>query len=176
MDSPAPRFQMSARVWLSMARSLPGILSLAFSGLSRPALAGWSLVVAVWADAAAGWLARRLGSASTASSGQMDGVVDCLCFVAAPACFAMCTSPRRELAPAIVVFVAAGLFRLARFQVEGLVSGGYRGLPVTYNGYIFPAAALLLFYEPGWDAVLFWYVPLILSAGLMVGTFRVPEV
>jgi phosphatidylserine synthase len=167
---------MSGRVWLSLARSLPGILSLVFSGLGQQALAAWSLVVAVWADAATGWLARRLGSAPSASSVAMDGVVDCLSFVAAPACFALRASPRPELAPAIAVFVAAGLFRLARFQVEGLVRGGYRGLPVTYNGYIFPAAALLVFYEAGWDTILFWHVPLLLSAGLMVGTFRVPEV
>lgn len=76
---------------------------------------------------------------------------------------------------AVGVFVLAGAFRLARFAAEGLVNGGYRGLPVTYNGYLIPLTGILtatVLPYPGWV----WPAALIALAGLMVSTrFTVPE-
>jgi len=168
-------FAMTPRMWLCLARSLPAIVALTVSA-GGSALPGVCLVLAVWADACAGWVARRAGWSQSPAGVALEGLVDCVSFVAEPAAFVASLCPRRELVPALALFVLGGIYRLARFQVEGLVSGGYRGLPVTYNGYSFPAAALALFYLPGWNAFAVWCVLLPLVAGLMVSTFIVPEV
>jgi len=38
-------------------------------------------------------------------------------------------------------FILAAASAWPAFNTEGLVDGRYRGLPVTYNGYLFPAVA-----------------------------------
>lgn len=175
MEAAERTFEMTRRAWLSLARLLPGILVLVSSALGQPWMASSCLVIAVWADAVAGWCARRAHWSQTPSGIQIEALVDCICFVAAPAAFAMCVCPRPELAIAIAIFVVAGVFRLARFQAEGLIRGGYRGLPVTYNGYIFPGTAVALLHFGGWNAWPVWSVLLLMVAGLMVSTVVVPE-
>jgi phosphatidylserine synthase len=167
---------MNAGAWLSLVRSLPGIAALIFSTWGDPLVAGSCLVGAVWADAIGGWCARRADWRLTSFGTQVENLADCFCFVAAPAAFVACICRHREVAAPIAVFVLAGIFRLARFQVEGLVRGGYRGLPVTYNGYIFPAAGLIFFHWPAWNSLLVWSMLLMAVSALMVSTFVVPEI
>jgi len=105
---------------------------------------GVVLVACVWWDSIAGWIARRRGWPRTSSVIQVEGFADALCFVITPALMAAaavrCTGPAMT---AIALFVLAGLWRLARFNVEGMVDRGYAGLPVTYNGYWIPLAVLM---------------------------------
>ena len=167
---------MTLRGWTSLGRSLPGVAAIIFTELDSPAIAGVCLVIAVWADAVASWWARRAGSTQTPLGVQIENLADCVCFVAAPVAFALCVSKDRRIAISLAVFALAGIFRLARFQVEGLVRGGYRGLPVTYNGYLFPAMALILFYWPSGNSPLVWAPFLLVVSALMVSTFVVPEI
>src|SRR5262249_47259424 len=71
---------------------------------------------------------------------QIEGFVDFVSFVWAPLAFVWCGGRPWWLYPVAAVFVLAGMFRLARFNVEGMVRGGYRGLPVTYNAVLLPVA------------------------------------
>lgn len=100
----------------------------------------------MWADVALGWLASQRKWAKGNSQKQIEGFADFLCFLWAPVQFTFALCPHPLLLALAPVFILGGVFRLARFNVEDLVKGRYRGLPVTYNGYIFPLAALASHY------------------------------
>jgi phosphatidylserine synthase len=75
------------------------------------------------------------------------------------------------------VFVAAGAFRLARFNVEGLAGSTYRGLPVTYAGVLVPLAVLV----SGWTEVVSQATAVALVLALMAplmasSRFKTPRV
>jgi phosphatidylserine synthase len=148
LDVDSVSFVMSRRAWLCLARVIPGVAALLASMQGRLLIAGLCLVSAVWADVIVVWIARRKGWRESVAAIQIENLTDFFCFVAVPAAFAFAVCRNQYLAFAIAMFVVCGIFRLARFQVEGLVRGGYRGLPVTYNGYIFPLMAFLLFRFP----------------------------
>lgn len=167
-------FVMTPRGWATLGRCVPALVAVPATGTGRPLVAATALVLAVWSDVLVVQIARRFHWPATLSTGQLDALVDCVSFVAVPAMCVLALVPGWTLLAGVLVFVAAGLFRLARFQAEGLVQGGYRGMPVTYNGYLFPAAIVVIHVTPT-ASPLWWYVPLLLSAGLMVGTFIVPE-
>ena len=98
------------------------------------------------------------------------------CFVVTPVLLATSstgTSPA-VLAASIIFFLAA-VYRLARFDVEGLQSGRYAGVPVTYNGYVFPAAALASYGLPGWSEGLFIIAMLAMSALMITRRVTIPE-
>lgn len=166
---------MTIRDWASLGRSLPGVAALIFSVWGSPLAAAVCLVLAVWIDVIVSWWARRAGRAQTELGISIENLADCVCFVAAPAAFALSGCMDRRIAAPLFVFALAGIFRLARFQLEGLVHGGYRGLPVTYNGYLFPALALILFHWPLWNSLLVWGPFLLIVSALMVSKFVVPE-
>ncbi len=73
------------------------------------------------------------------------------------------------------VFLVAGVYRLARFQVEGLVNHRYRGMPVTYNGYWFPLAGVIVHFGPAWSTAI-PAITLLLTSALMASRhLSVPE-
>lgn len=176
-------FQMDPFAWLTLLRAAPGLASIAFALTARPLYAGIALVLAVWCDAALGFLARKRAWEKGATHRQLDTSVDITCFVWAPVQFAnaLVVTQQISLATTILIFAAsvfifAACFRIARFNVEGLVNGRYRGLPVTYNGYIFPLTALIAHYLPALDAAILFVVAFVLTAALMVTTrISVPE-
>src|SRR4051794_23183635 len=95
--------EMTPRTWLCLVRSIPAIVAMVASGWGHPLVAGSCLVIAVWADACAGWCARRAGWGQTPAGIQIEGLVDCCSFVVVPAAFVVSVCQRRELTPAIVV-------------------------------------------------------------------------
>ena len=121
------------------------------------------------------WVPRAAG-ACLVTAVSADAVAGRCAWKATPAAFLDCVCPDRRAALPLAVFIMAGIAGLARFQVEGLARGGDRGLPVTYNGYIFPVAALTLSYWPEWNSILLWGPPLPVAAALMVSAFAVPEI
>lgn len=127
-----------------MARSTPGLAAIAAAAEGQPALAGVLLAGAVATDLAVDSVAERRGWLRGASEIQIEGFVDFVCFVWAPLAFVWSTGRPAWLWLPGAIFVLAGAFRLARYNVEGMVSGGYRGLPVTYNAVLLPAAQLLV--------------------------------
>jgi phosphatidylserine synthase len=173
---------MDTYAWLTLLRAAPGLASI---GLALNALllyASIAMVLAVWCDAVLGFLARKRAWNKGATHRQLDNCVDIICFVWAPVQVANSCFPVQLSISTIVfvlaasVFIVAACFRIARFNVEGLVNGRYRGLPVTYNGYIFPLTALVTHYAPALDAVVLFDVVFLLTAALMVTTrISVPE-
>jgi len=161
---------------LILLRSLPGLAAIALSLQGRLWAAGAFLVLAVWADVALGWLASRRKWEKGNSQKQIEGFVDFLCFLWAPVQFAVALCPHPALWALVPVFILAGAFRLARFNVEGLVGGRYRGLPVTYNGYLFPLAALASHYlSPRATPFIFGGLFLLLALLMASSVLRIPE-
>jgi CDP-diacylglycerol--serine O-phosphatidyltransferase len=162
--------------WLILLRSLPGLAAVALSLQGRLWAAGAFLVLAVWADVALGWLASQRKWVKGNSQKQIEGFTDFLCFLWAPVQFTVALCPHPVLWALAPVFILAGAFRLARFNVEGLVGGRYRGLPVTYNGYLFPLAALASHYLfPRATPFLFGGLFLLLALLMATSTLRIPE-
>ena len=170
-------FRLRPYGWLILLRSLPGLVSIVLSGLESVVWAGALLLGSVGADLLVSWHAKRRGWEKHESELEIEGFVDFTCFVWAPLQFGFVLfSPVALVIPA-VVFALAGMFRLARFNVEGVVAGGYRGLPVTYNGVLFPIAGLLSHYVDGMAAVAGFDAMLLTLAALMAsGRFVTPEV
>jgi phosphatidylserine synthase len=171
LHSARPDFQPPVR-WL-LARAFVALGVMAGATVMRAAVTG--LVLCVWLDALAGWLARRRKWPRTGFAMECETLVDFLCFVWAPV--AWLTAPGAPLMTWLSagVFVLAGIFRLARFRVEGLVRGGYRGLPVTYNGYVIPAVGAMVATVLPQPAIV-WPITLLALAVAMVSTrFVVPE-
>lgn len=156
---------------------LPALAACALFFKGSLLIGGIGLVVCVWWDALAGFIGRRSGWNKSQSDIQIEGFADAICFVVTPSLMTAVAVDYR-LIPLVTlpVFVLAGIWRLARFNVEGLVGKGYAGLPVTYNGYLVPAAVLIQHCCPLLpDAA--WY-PLILGLAslLMVSRrFVTPE-
>lgn len=173
---------MDTFAWLTLIRATPGLVSIALALSGRPLYAGIALVLAVWCDAGLGFLAKKRAWEKGATHRQLDTCVDIVCFVWAPVQFvnALVVAQSSTLTIVFVlatsVFIFAACFRVARFNVEGLVNGRYRGLPVTYNGYIFPLTAPIAHYVPALDAAILFGVVFVLTAALMVTTrISVPE-
>ena len=169
-------FRLDVYASLILLRALPGLVSIGFSLHRNVLAAGIALVLAVWSDVALSFAARKRGWQKQAAHTQLDGFVDFTCFIWAPVQFGLSQSDRAWVLCGALAFVLSGIFRLARFNVEGLVGGGYRGLPVTYNGYFFPLAALGLNYISTLNADLV-YVVLFGALAVLMSTsrFTVPE-
>jgi len=155
--------------WL-IARSLPGLAAIAAAHEGRVLLAGALLVVAAAADLAVESLAGRRGWVRGPSETQIEGFVDFVCFVWAPIAFVWSIGRPLWLWVPGAVFVLAGVLRLARFNVEGMVNGGYRGVPVTYNAVLLPLAQLLLAPLGVGTVSLALAVLLLLTAALMTSS------
>ena len=137
------RFKVTLLGRLLFARALPGLAAIGFAAASRPVMAGIFLLVASLGDLLVDSWAVRTESVKAKSDVQLEGFVDFACFVWAPVQFTLALGGPSALALiASLVFVFSGAFRLARFNVEGMSNGGYRGLPVTYSGVLVPFAAL----------------------------------
>jgi phosphatidylserine synthase len=150
----------------ALGRMLLALVSCGFLLNRLPAPGSVLLVLCVWSDALAGWLGRRRGWIKGPFDVQMEGFSDALCFVITPALLVASVVNYRLLPMLILpVFIVSGVWRLARFNVEGLVRNGYVGLPVTYNGYWMPAAVAI---EQHWRGIpdTVWY-------GLVLGVISV---
>lgn len=169
-------FRMDAYGWLILLRVLPGLISIGFSFRNNLAAAAASLVIAVWFDVVLGWGARKRGWKKGATHVQLDGFVDFTCFIWAPVQFVLIQTGNWFVPLTALVFIVSGIFRLARFNVEGVIDGGYRGLPVTYNGYFFPLAAFGLYYIPSLNNEIVYSLLFALIAALMSSKrFVTPE-
>ena len=166
----AGRFLISPLGWLLLGRCLPGLGAIAATAQGLVPLAGFLLLVAAGADLAVDSLAQRRVWLRGPSEVQIEGFVDFLCFVWAPVAF-VCSSGRPSwLWLPGAVFVLAGMFRLARFNVEGMVCGGYRGLPVTYSAVILPLAQIALAPVGRGIAAVVLGIVLVVTAALMASS------
>jgi CDP-diacylglycerol--serine O-phosphatidyltransferase len=115
-------------------------LAAGLAALEAARVGAWDLslslvLLAAVADGVDGPLARRLG-ATSAMGEQLDSLADIVAFAVAPA-FLFRTYYGQESDPVrfgvALVFVLAGAYRLARFQVEPN-DGVFSGLPITAAG------------------------------------------
>lgn len=154
------------------------MLGLAAAGAAHSGLllmACLLMIGSVWLDATTGWFFRRRGAKSQ-STAALERYADVACFVAGPVELVLLdTDASMPVLAACIAFVLAAVYRLARFDVEGLTSGRYTGVPVTYNGYAFPAAALVSHMAPGWSGTIFVTIMLAMSALMISRRVTVPE-
>lgn len=172
-----PGFRAEKYSWSALARTLLALVSCGAMLTGLILQGGAGLVLCVWMDAITGWIGRRKSWAKTKSDIEVEGFADAVCFIVAPALMlAAAVEYRPGCMAALPVFVLAGLWRLARFNVEGMTGGGYSGLPVTYNGYLIPAAVSVDHFWPALpDAAWYAAVLVILSLLMVSRRFVTPE-
>lgn len=171
------RFNLDRYGWLILLRLLPGAVAIPFALYGRFLVAGICLVLAVWADVLVGGLARRRGWPRRVEHREVEGLVDCCSFVVAPVFFVLIQCHVPLVLGAALLFLGCGIFRIARFNVEGLdVDGKYTGLPVTYNGYSLPLLAVASHFAGSEVAAPLFAGGLFLFSFLMVSRHvRIPE-
>jgi len=168
---------------------LLGIWSLLATAGGRFEDAAWLILVCVIVDKLDGTAARLL-KASSAIGGQLDSLSDLVTFVVAPSVLwaAVLTATGAPFAswPAAVVpygaasvYVLAGAFRLARFNIEsdeGLFPGYFHGLATTLGGALTMSLYLTLARHLPLDAWAPWIPPFLLGLGvLMVSGLFLPK-
>lgn len=158
---------------ISAGNGLSGIVSIFMSIQQHPVAAAALILVSGVLDFFDGRVARKYGYASEFGK-QLDSLCDLVSFIVAPVVFAFtCLAPLPAWqAGILVVYVAAGLLRLARFNVTGTVAGGryFEGMPVPFSiaiiGLYFVFRALQL-------PMLLWLLLYLIHAGLMVSTLKI---
>jgi CDP-diacylglycerol--serine O-phosphatidyltransferase len=111
-----------------------GLGAILAAARGRGPLALTLLAAAIALDRLDGWLARRLGQASDFGR-ELDSLADAVSFCVAPALITAFAAPAAAGAAAGALYVVAGLWRLAYFNVTGLVGAGaaarFTGVPTT---------------------------------------------
>lgn len=154
---------------VSMLSILAGFSAMLLSLNGKFGTAAACIVVGVVLDSIDGMLARKLKITHDLGA-QLDSLADFCTFGLAPAVLLYAKfSPEM---PGIIfplgIFVLCGALRLARFNTLHLTDL-YLGIPITSNGIFFPML-LDLGASPAIIVAL-----LILSAALMVSSFRIPK-
>lgn len=151
--------------------SLLGIVSFFYFPSLRPYLQTAILGIApIWLELLACKLFQVEPGAERRKNWRlMDAAADSFSFLLMPVAVFLaltCLDPGTHwsLPLSAGVFLAAGLFRIARFLREGLTDGCFLGLPVTYTGYLWPLLAFLVDKKLAWMACFL----LLLFAWLMV--------
>ncbi len=155
---------------VTLANLAAGVLSIFLTLSEEYTLAAAFMIIAVVFDCLDGTVARHFKMTSDLGK-ELDSLCDLVSFGVAPAVFAFQFTRQAStgwvvyLAVTVyVLFVIAGALRLARFNIKKMAH--FEGMPITVNGILVPALHFSGFHS--------WYpVVLILSAGLMVSTFRI---
>ncbi len=111
-----------------------GVTALLSVTMGSPVFAAWCLLLCVALDSADGALARHWG-VSSAFGAQLDSLADMTSFVVASLVLSFYwfwpAVPTASLVVAGSLYVLSGAFRLARYNVTGLVGGEFEGMPTT---------------------------------------------
>ena len=169
-----PVFRVDAEGNAVLLRLLLGFSAVAWTHVQAIFWAGATLVLCVWLDAVTGWIFRRMGEKSPSTS-ALEYSADLICFVVAPMEFIAGLAIHPGVLALLPVFLVAAAYRLARFQVEGMVDKSYRGLPVTYNGYWFPLAGLAIHFAPNWADFIIAGLLIVTSALMVSRHLLIPE-
>jgi phosphatidylserine synthase len=170
-----PTFRIEPEgVWV-LVRLLVGFAATILAQIGWLSSAGAAMVLCVCLDGVVGFVFRR-HQPKSANTVALETYADAVCFVAAPIQFAAALAKTALPIILLPVFLLAATYRLARFDVEGLVNGGYAGLPVTYNGLLFPAAGLAVHFFPGAADWILAGLLLAVSALMISRRLVVPEV
>ncbi|MAJ29260.1 hypothetical protein CBD41_07550 [bacterium TMED181] len=152
-----------------------GIMTPNMDFVLKPEWALPAMIIMVWIDAMAGKFMRNRVDNSPKMTQAGELFADFFCFIFVPALWILQTFPNPYTVASVSLFVLCGGFRLVRFHHEGLIENGYRGLPVTYNGYAVPLLWSVIHFAE-LSPIIFWPLGLILLSWLMISTrFVVPE-
>ena len=124
---------------ITMLNLISGFFSILMSIQERYDYAVWLIFLALVLDSLDGHVARIFGN-ETEFGRELDSLSDAVSFVVAPCIFVskvLFVNVSLALLLVIMVYLCAGVFRLARFNVNPTCSGCFEGLPT-------PAAALTL--------------------------------
>jgi CDP-diacylglycerol--serine O-phosphatidyltransferase len=146
-----------------------GIISLL---LQNAKIAALLIIIAALVDRMDGKTARKF-RAESAFGKELDSLCDLVSFGAAPAVIAWKVGTSTNIGVwgyiPILIFVIAGAFRLARFNINN-TSGAFMGLPITAGGVI---VAFTIFFNPN---AMFLSILLIILALLMVSKIKFKKI
>lgn len=168
----------NAANFLTLLNVIFGTLSiiLSINGHFRWAIAFIGL--ASVADRYDGHVARRLGTSSEIGV-QLDPLGDSVSFGVAPALLVymslirpMPPGPAKiALTATVVIYIVCGIFRLARYNTQGLSEGSFEGLPITLAGMTL-AFLMLLAKE---ISVYVYGALMVVFGALMVSKFKIKK-
>ena len=157
--------------YITLSNLGSGFLSILFSFKGEFLFAVGFLLLAVVFDALDGVVARKRNEVNHFGK-ELDSLSDLVSFGVAPAVFGFALGLNSFLAMVVLVFfVLAGGLRLCRFNVTSVE--GFEGVPITFNGLIFP----LLYFVSLFLAfpLTVYLVCYMVMALLMVSSFKVKK-
>lgn len=163
----------------TLGNSFFGFCSIIFAAHQAWVAASFCIFVGALMDALDGQIARLVRASSDLGL-QLDSLSDAITFCLAPACLIYMWQLKRLGFLGLIIcglFVAAGLLRLAKFNItHNEQSHSFIGVPTPYAA-CFLAAFVLNFHDLSFETVfeffLLLFIMLVLSA-LMVDTVRIP--
>ncbi len=176
MPSPDSRLRWLAPNLITAAHIAAGFLSMLAASEGQFESAVYLLILAVLLDLFDGRVARRLNVTSDFGQ-EMDSFSDAVSFCAAPAFLAHAAILRPLGAMGVIValvYLLAGVLRLARFNLTADAHSKARsttGVPTPVAAGYVMALVLMRDQIPAVVAALV----LLITAGLMVSRFRLPE-
>jgi CDP-diacylglycerol---serine O-phosphatidyltransferase len=155
--------------WVTLCNLICGLLSIFFSIRGEFAAAAIMMLVAVLFDFLDGKIARMMNQVNDFGR-QLDSLADMVSFGAAPAVFGYSMGLDSFISITIMIFfLCCGALRLARFNI--IRADCFIGVPITTNGYVFPAAYFVLGQFTA-VFILFYFV----MGVLMASSIRIPKV
>lgn len=135
-------FRMAVPALVTLLALTCGLASIEAAHAGEWEMALRFIMVAALADAVDGTLARLLHASSNMGK-ELDSLSDLVAFGAAPA-FLMASryssAPTEVVFGSMVLFVAAGAYRLARYNGQPTRGEHFCGLPITASGLLLAAA------------------------------------
>ena len=106
---------------------------------------------------------------------DIDSLADVISFGVAPGIFVMTLFNNWVSVVSAMLLVIFGLLRLARFNVTKL-KGVYEGMPITFNGVIFPGLFFLTYFNVIPLNIYIFSGVTIISAFLMISNIRIKKI
>lgn len=152
---------------LTFLNVISGLLSIFFVIIGKAGLAAILLILAVFFDYFDGKSAKKRNIANEFGK-ELDSLADVISFGVAPCVFVFLLSTDIRFVLVYIIFLLAGVTRLARFNVK-TTEGYFQGMPITLNGLAVP-----LLYFIGASSIIF-YIYFIIAAFLMVSSIKVKK-
>jgi CDP-diacylglycerol--serine O-phosphatidyltransferase len=152
----------------SLGNGISGFLSIFFSINQKASLAIIFLVIAVLFDVLDGEIARLFHQSGKLGK-YLDSLADIISFGVAPVVFGIMQNQSIISLIAYALFLCCGMLRLARFHAVEF-KGIYEGMPITFNGIIFPVVFVVGL------PVIFYPLVFAVSAVLMISGFKIKKI
>ncbi len=163
---------------LTAIGAIAGVGAMLAAARDRPRVALLLLAIAILMDKLDGMVARRLGQQSDFGR-ELDSLADAVSFCVAPALLTVLRVHGAASAVAGMLFVAAGIWRLAYYNLTGLSGSGdderFTGVPTTIAASWYLILAALLSHAPGSTTAVVLPLAHLALALAMVSAIRFPK-